>query len=268
MFAHLNHLAIVSDKVALVGRFYEEVFGLKTGAKKKRPGRAVSVGDGHVGININPSSPGRKTGLDHFGFDIADVETYFQRVARKYPMVKWQQRPSGRSFAALSTHDPDGNIFDLSLQDSENRSGVYASGHWDQDRRFSHIVLRTLRPDFVATFYQEVLELEPADVRAADGGHCLSDGRMTLIIVPWAINDYADTSILGPGIDHIGLKVESVEAVKRDIEVLAEDDSTFSPPRLDERREQKVRLELLKACPMGQHQMADVGGVLIDICET
>ncbi|MEE8515595.1 MAG: VOC family protein, partial [Alphaproteobacteria bacterium] len=156
MFAKLNHLAIVSDQYALMGKFYQCVFGLKEGEKKTNPARAISIGDGHVGLNINSSKPGRKLGLDHFGFEVENVETFFERCRKKDPTVKWQKRPSIRPYAGLSSHDPDGNVFDISQKDMENRGGVYVAESWEQDRSFSHISIRTVRPELIAEFYTDL----------------------------------------------------------------------------------------------------------------
>ena len=58
MFARIKHVAMVSDQYALQGKFYESLFGMTTAAEK-RSDRAVTVGDGYVGLNINPRKPGR-----------------------------------------------------------------------------------------------------------------------------------------------------------------------------------------------------------------
>ncbi|MBA2690790.1 MAG: hypothetical protein H0U63_08305, partial [Burkholderiales bacterium] len=50
-------------------------------------------------------------------------EVYARR--RKYPAVRIMKRPSTRPFAGITTHDPAGNIFDLSQRDMENRTSVY-----------------------------------------------------------------------------------------------------------------------------------------------
>ena len=113
MFAKINHVAIVSDNYAQLAKFYEALFTMKTSANT-RPARATTVGDGYVGLNINPRRAGRSAGLDHFGIQVDDVETCFDRMRKKYPTVKWLQRPSTRPFAGISTHDPDGNMFDIS----------------------------------------------------------------------------------------------------------------------------------------------------------
>ena len=79
MFAKINHVAIVSENYALIGKFYESVFGMKP-SETKNPARALTVGDGYVGLNINPRKAGRPAGLDHFGIQVEDVETAFDRM--------------------------------------------------------------------------------------------------------------------------------------------------------------------------------------------
>ena len=113
MFAKINHVAIVSENYAQLAQFYIAAFGMRT-SEKTRAGRAVTVGDGYVGLNINPRRAGRSAGLDHFGVQVEDCETVFSRMWAKYPTVKWLKRPSNRPFAGITTHDPDGNVFDLS----------------------------------------------------------------------------------------------------------------------------------------------------------
>jgi catechol 2,3-dioxygenase-like lactoylglutathione lyase family enzyme len=93
MFSKINHVAIVSYDYAQLAQFYEAVFGMRTSAKT-RVGSAVTVGDGYVGLNINPRRAGRAAGLDHFGIEVEDVETVFDRMRTSYPSVKWLQRPS------------------------------------------------------------------------------------------------------------------------------------------------------------------------------
>src|SRR5262245_14777815 len=73
MFAKIKHLAIISDNYALLSRFYEALFGMKT-SKSPRPESAVAIGDGYVGMNIIPQKLGRQAGLEHFGLEVEDVE--------------------------------------------------------------------------------------------------------------------------------------------------------------------------------------------------
>jgi hypothetical protein len=75
MFAKLKHVAIVSDRFTLLGKFYQTIFGMKSSSSSTtEPRSAATVGDGYVGPNINSRSPGRQSGLDHFGFEVEDVE--------------------------------------------------------------------------------------------------------------------------------------------------------------------------------------------------
>ena len=81
MFAKLNHIAIVSENYAQLCKFYEAMFGMTT-SSKTRPARAVTVRDGYVGLNINPRRAGRAAGFDHFGIQVEDTESAFDRMRR------------------------------------------------------------------------------------------------------------------------------------------------------------------------------------------
>ena len=267
MFAKINHVAIVSSQYALSGRFYEALFGMKPG-KNSRPGRAVVVGDGYVGLNINPRRPSRSAGLDHFGTEVDDVGTVFERIEKKYSSVKWLKRPGNRPFAGITTHDPDGNVFDLSQRNMENRKDVYADGEWQQDRYIDHFALRTMNPEKCAEFYSDVLELTPGNRKEGDDNYYLTDGRITLMLMPWDIENYAGTGITRPGPDHFGFKVESLEAFKNDIAEISGNNPYLTPQPLSMGPEGKERLKLFaETCPFGQYQLSDVDGVLVDVRE-
>src|SRR6266849_3792392 len=121
MAAKLKHIALISDNYAVQGKFYEAAFGMRTAADP-RPERAVTVGDGYVGLNINPRKPGRPAGLDHFGLQA---------------------------------------------------------------------------------------------VKGKHGNFHLTDGHVTLVLMPWRITDYEGTGIVRPGPDHLGFEVESLDAFKK-----------------------------------------------------
>src|ERR1700692_1603901 len=136
MFSKINHVAIVSDNYAQLAQFYEAVFGMKTSAKT-RPGRAVTVGDGYVGLNINPRRAGRAAGLDHFGIQVDDCDQAFDRM-KKYPTAKWHKRTANRPLADISYNDPDGNVFDISQKDMSNRSAIYVENKGEANPRYIH----------------------------------------------------------------------------------------------------------------------------------
>src|SRR5262250_3027420 len=219
MFAKLKHLAIVSDQYALLGRFYEALFGMKP-SPDNHPAGAIVVSDGYIGLNINPrkGKAGRQAGLDHFGFEVEDVDRVFTRLRENYPTVEVLKRPGSREFAGISTHDPAGNVFDLSQQGMENRRDVYVEKDQDMPRRIGHFALRVVKPEEIAEFYRTVFELTELEKPAGDPNHYLSDGRVTLAILPWQITDFEGSGIERPALDHIGFKVESMAAFKTDLE--------------------------------------------------
>jgi catechol 2,3-dioxygenase-like lactoylglutathione lyase family enzyme len=268
MFSKINHVAIVSENYAVLAKFYEATFGMKPAAKAN-PVRAVNVGDGYVGLNINPRRAGRVAGLDHFGIQVEDAETVFDRMRKHYPTVKWLQRPSTRPFAGITSHDPDGNVFDISQKDMKNRTGVYVEndGHVNP-RHINHVAMRTLRPAEMAEFYTKIFELAPTNSNKGkdDPNRYVTDGHITLVIMPWDITDYDGTGIITCGMDHIGFKVENMETFKQDVERISDDNPHLAPEPLGKSSEGKALAELCRrSCPFGQHWMADSDGTLIDV---
>ena len=266
MFARLKHMAIVSNNYALLGRFYEAAFQMRT-SPSGRPESAVVVGDGYVGLNINPRRAGRQAGLDHLGFEVEDVETVFARFREKYPSTIALKRPSNRPFAGISTHDPAGNVFDLSQRGMENRTDVYEDGDWQQNCPINHLALRSVMPDTLAEFYTNVFELQPLEKGAGDPNHYLSDGKVTLVIMPWNITDFEGTGIERPAPDHLGFKVESVAAFREDLRRLVARNPYMAPNPVGSGAEGEARLKLFAQCPFGKHQLSDPDGGLIDVSD-
>ncbi len=270
MFAKMKHLAIVSDQYTLLGKFYEAMFGMKPSGKT-RPERAVVVGDGYVGLNINPrkGKAGRQAGLDHFGFEVEDVELVFAWMREKYPSINILKRPSSRPFAGISSHDPAGNVFDISQEDMENRGEVYVNQEREQNRHVKHFALRAVDPRTIAQFYRDVFELTELEKPADDPNFYLTDGKVTMVILPWNITDYLGTGVERPTMDHIGFKVESVEAVKSDLQSLMKRSAALAPNPIGEAAgpEGEARLKLFAKCSYGNYQMSDPDGVLIDVAE-
>lgn len=266
MPARIRHIAIVSDQYALEGKFYEAAFGMTT-AEKTRPERAVTVSDGYVGLNINPRKAGRSAGLDHFGMEVDDLERVLARLAERYPAVEVLKRPGTRPFAGVSAHDPAGNVFDLSQQGMENRTSVYVEPPHERGWAISHIALRTLHAEQTARFYAEVFELDALPRKKGDPNFHLSDGRVTLMLMPWRILDYGGTGIARPGPDHIGFRVDSIRGMKERIKALGEDNPHLRPLPVGSGSEGEARLKLFARCPYGVYHLSDVDGVLIDVAE-
>jgi catechol 2,3-dioxygenase-like lactoylglutathione lyase family enzyme len=265
MFAQMKHLAIVSDNLDGMSKFYQTLFGMK-GSGIFRAG-ALVVGDGYVGLNINLRVPGRQAGFDHFGFEVQDVELVFSRLRSKYPSIRVLKRLGNRPFAGISTHDPAGNVFDLSQSGMENRADVYLNEDWSPNRYVKHFVLRVLEPAAVGEFYRDVLELRELEKPSGNLSYYLSDGRITLVVSPWMIDDFAGTGIERPAPEHIGFKVESLAAFKKDLEALKTAHPELAPRPMKAGPEGEARLRLFARCPYGELPLADPDGVLIDVSE-
>jgi catechol 2,3-dioxygenase-like lactoylglutathione lyase family enzyme len=220
-----------------------------------------------VGLNINPRREGRQARLDHFGIEVDDVEATLSRIREGYPTVKWLERPSTRPFAGLTAHDPDGNVFDISQKDMTNRTDLYAAEEWEQPRTIDHIAIRTMNAEPMARFYADVFGLALLNKAEDDPNSYLSDGRVTIELIPWSVQDSKGMSIIMPGMDHIGFKVESIEALKADVEA-ASANPHLRPVGVGIGKEGAARLARFQAtCPLGQYHMADSDGVLIDVRE-
>jgi predicted enzyme related to lactoylglutathione lyase len=267
MITQINHVAIITSQYSLLGKFYEAVFGLKT-ASTSRPAMAVTVGDGYTGINIIPQRDGYVGGLDHFGMVVDDVETVLSRINGKYPDAAISKRPSSRPFAAYSGHDPDGNLFDLAQRKEDTRSDIYheqAAPNRHADRYVNKFAIRTPHAEKVADFYVNVFGLEPKKTNSDSPGYHLTDGRMTLAILPWSIPTFAGMFIKRTGPDHIGFSVENIEAFKADLQEVVGINQFLTPMRLGGGVESDVRKRFFESSATGAMQMADPIGIWIDI---
>jgi catechol 2,3-dioxygenase-like lactoylglutathione lyase family enzyme len=256
--AKLKHMAIVSNDPERLNGFYQAAFGMK-------PDRGLVLTDGYVGVNFNRRAPGRQAGLDHFGFEVEDVEEIFARLRDDYPSVEWLNRPANRPFAGISMHDPAGNVFDLSQAGMENRKGVYAEAPGAEQqlpRHISHLVLRVMDPGLVAGFYQNIFGLRQEQNAPADGNFYLTDGTVRFVIAPWKIGNYAGSGIERPALDHVGFEVESLDAFQAELQRL---ESDFMPLAGRKNDEEEARTRLLATCPYGALHTHDPDGVLIDV---
>lgn len=265
MFSKLNHLAITTDQYTVLGMFYRAYLGLKASGDIERERSAISVGDGYVGMTIIPRRPGRRGGLDHFGIEVADFEKACERIAKRYPDIEVVKRPDNRPFASFSTHDPAGNYFDLSQKGHENRAEIYEAKEWRNDTTFSHFAIRVREPERVAGFYTDVFELEARNTPVAGNGYELTDGRMTLMVLPWKISDFNGSGIEQPALDHIGFTVPDLDAFRKHVEKLNRGNPQIQPRQIDVNEEGKARLALFQRCPRGEFHFADPDGTLIDV---
>jgi len=257
MAARIKHVAIrttSSEKAQLMSEFYGSLFGMLHNNR---------ISDGYVWASLSARGWARQAGPDHFGLVVEDIDEVMERSKAAYPAINFLKRPDTRPFAEIGTHDPAGNVFDLYQSRPDTRTSEE-----EQPRHLSHLQLRAVNPGALAEFYQEVygLQLEP---RAADDPHfALTDGRVTLVIAQWNILDYADTGVARPAIDHLGFKVESLDAFKADVDELMESRPELFPAGKKGPTEDARMLEILAAgCPRGELQLHDPDGWLLDVSE-
>jgi catechol 2,3-dioxygenase-like lactoylglutathione lyase family enzyme len=274
MLTRIQHVAIVSENFVRETKFYEVVLGMKRSKpgsaeeeKAIRTNYALSISDGYVGMTVIGRKPGYVPGLHHFGIDVDDVAEACSRIKEKYPAITVLKRPSNRPFATLGAHDPEGNYFDLTQEGMENRRDVYVEAAREQPTRVHHIKLRVMNPMGIAAFYRDLFDLKEEEKALEDPNFYLTDGRVTLIIAPWKMSDFAGAGIDRPGIEHIGYKVESVETVKKELAALRESDPEMRERIISEPKEGERRLALIASCRHGRYQFSDPDGVFIDIAE-
>jgi predicted enzyme related to lactoylglutathione lyase len=265
MKARFNHLTILSEDNYALGRFYEGFFHMRPSGNRG-PTDPVSLGDGNIGINIHPRLPGTKAQLNHFGIEVDDVDQALARIREHFPAVEWREGPDG----VISTHDPAGNFFGLYQTGRDTGADFYTAEGGTHDRAVDHIGLRVINFEEVADFYVKVFGFTPCDGPAGHDNIYLSDGHIRLVIVPWRINDFLGTGITARGMDHIGFRVESLDALKADVARMAERNYRFQPrtSMVGRGKEGGQRLVMFQTtCPLGHHHMADSDGLWLDVIE-
>jgi catechol 2,3-dioxygenase-like lactoylglutathione lyase family enzyme len=115
--ARIRHLAILTEDVEKLVKFYTSAFGLKI---VNGIGTATYLSDGHINLAIIPIAPERKIegpqlkpGLYHFGFEVDDVAGLREACKELNATTGIDKRPPNRE-AEYRVHDPDGNPIDLS----------------------------------------------------------------------------------------------------------------------------------------------------------
>ena len=155
----------------------------------------------------------------------------------------------------------------MSQPGHENRAEVYAKGEWKQETTFSHFAIRAREAERLADFYVDLFELEARNLPSEEGGYHLTDGRMTMAIVPWKISSFDGAGIEQPGMDHIGFRVPDINAFNANLEMVSKTNIQLAPKPIPFDSEGAARLALLKKCPHGTAQLADPDGTLIDVAE-
>jgi catechol 2,3-dioxygenase-like lactoylglutathione lyase family enzyme len=270
MTAQLTHIAISATSPQRMKTFYQGVFGLRgvvTGGS--------FLNDGYVNFAFNFRAPGWQGGLDHFGFEVDNIDEVKRRLADLYPKVKLTTRPAHRSYVGLASHDPEGHVFDLTFREmGEKQHHVSEIRELDRtERHIHHLAMRALDPERVAKFYTDVLDLQVAEQSGPDGVQHLTDGVLKFEIMPWDITDYAEAGIVErPNLDHVGFSVESIAAYQADLAAFVAEYPEAGPwkdARTEERLnwERAARNDLMKTCQYHETHLWDPECVFFDVHE-
>ncbi len=273
MDAKLTHIAISAVNPRIMKTFYSGVFGMKPISERSPDGFLT---DGYINFAFNYRKPGYQAGLDHFGFEVNDIDEVLRRISELYPSVGVTTRPAHRGYVGRAGHDPEGHVFDLTYAEmGERRRNLVkdTSGAGRYPRHIHHLAMRVLDPEKIAKFYMDVFDLKLVKEPGEDRVQHLTDGVITFAIMPWKIQDFADAGIVErPNLDHIGFEVESIEAYQHDLDLLVAEYPEAAPwaDKRDEQRlrdERAARARLLSTCEYHETHLWDPECVFFDVRE-
>ena len=119
-----------------------------------------------------------------------------EEISRRRTAV---QRPGTRPFAGITANDPDGNVFDLSQRDMANRDAIYMENTGERRRAASPTsrCARCIRTRWRAS--TRCLRAQGVEQAGGRREQYLTDGKVTLVLIPWRIGNYLGQSILPTG---------------------------------------------------------------------
>ena len=270
MFARIRHVAVYTENYQRTAQFYRTVFNMKkitTGMTDEKgnydPNRG-HISDGVIGLALLQRHAGIRSGLDHFGFEVQSTETVLERLRRSYPDLRVATSLEHVPFSVLRIQDPAGTHIDVSQQGVAKVREGYLEEGWEQPRHLHHVAIRAEKPSLLVDFYQNVFELRPLEGVSDNGQLCLSDGKVSLVIIPTENNSYRSMT---EGLDHIGFKVEALEKAEKELAALGQSHPDSAPKQIDLGRFGHITKREIDSCMLGSRSLADPDGVLMDLVE-
>jgi catechol 2,3-dioxygenase-like lactoylglutathione lyase family enzyme len=270
MFGRIRHVAIYTEHHQKTARFYQTIFGMKkitTGMTDEKGNYDRSRGhisDGIIGLALLQRQAGTRSGLDHFGFEVESAEIVLGRLRGSYPDLRVATSLEHVPFSVLRIQDPAGTHIDVSQKGVVKVREGYLEEGWEQPRHLHHIAIRAAEPSRLADFYQSVFELRPVEGMSEKGQLCLSDGKISLVVIPCENSSYR---AMTEGLDHIGFKVEALKKVEQELGELSQSHPDSSPRKIDIGRFGHVIKKELESCMLGSYALSDPDGVLMDFSE-
>ena len=269
----LNHIASITLDPQTVGKFYSTIFQMTFEPRTSRNGSSSVAREGYVGLNFNPSMPGRPgpIGLDHFGIEVNDINNSFDQAGKNYPEVEWVKRSGTRPYAQVDINDPDGQVININQRDIDKGISEVKTDslYLEEDspeprpRHVEYLALRTPNPSRCSDFYRDVFEMTPMNRQEDEDTYSLTDGRVVLKLMPWRISDFDGMDVNRPMLDHIGFKVEDADKVHEEI---LDYNGRFPPMAapcwlLEGREEDRNRAKHMKQiAPDSKYQYCDMNG--------
>jgi len=115
--AKIRHLAIKAEDQEKTATFYKETFGMTEawrGPVRDDGKRAIYLTDGYINMAILPARGGRE-GIDHFGFQVEDMEGTLKIAATMGAKKDSYNKPRDGRFAEMGVQDPVGTPVDVSM---------------------------------------------------------------------------------------------------------------------------------------------------------
>jgi catechol 2,3-dioxygenase-like lactoylglutathione lyase family enzyme len=269
-FARIRHVAIYTENYDKTANFYKTLFGMKqitTGMTDEKGIYNTSRGhfsDGVIGLALLQRHAGIRSGLDHFGFEVQSGATVMERLKKNYPDLRVAASLEHVPFAVMRIQDPAGTHIDVSQQGVAKVREGYLEEGWEQPRHLNHVAIRAGKPAALAEFYQNVFELRPVESGGNDGQLCLSDGKVSIVIIPTETKSYRTMT---EGLDHIGFKIEALAQAEKDLDELARSHPESKPKQIDLGRFGPATKREIDGCMLGRRSLADPDGVLMDLVE-
>lgn len=114
--AKIRHLAIKAQDPERLVRFYENTFDMEVILRRETG--AIYMTDGYMNVAVLPLKEGDRAGIDHFGFQVDDLEGIFDKLKQEgiEPPTPGAHNPP---YAEVRGYDPEGNGFDLTVHGFE-----------------------------------------------------------------------------------------------------------------------------------------------------
>ena len=115
--ARIKHIAIKAEDQEKTADFYKQTFGMTEawrGPARADGRRAIYLSDGYINLAILPAR-GEREGIDHFGFQVEDMENTLRFAAASGAVGEAAAKPRDGRFAEMGIHDPAGTLVDVSV---------------------------------------------------------------------------------------------------------------------------------------------------------